>query len=103
MLDSLPDLPLTGVGIGSVLTAVAYAILTGRLVPRATLKDVRDDRDARLAEIGKEADHWRAACEAQTEINRVYSEQIRDLVAVARTTNDLIRSIPGPVSKGPPG
>jgi hypothetical protein len=74
-----------GVLLG-VLWAVGWMVFKGHLVPstlvtRATLDDVRADRDARLAEAQKDADEWRALyvreCEAHELTRRAHAEEIR--------------------------
>lgn len=98
--DVVAGLPVGGIGIGGVLSAVGYAILSGRLVPRRAVADVREDRDARLAEIRREAEDWKAAWTAQAEVNRVYADQVRELIELGRATNEMIRTLPGPVERG---
>lgn len=64
MLDGIP-LDLGDLGATGILAAVVFMILTGRLVPRKVLEDVRADRDARLAE----AAYWHTAF--QTSQNQI--------------------------------
>jgi hypothetical protein len=91
-------LPIAG-GVSSLLlVAVVWAIFTGRILPRSTLEDVRADRDARLAEIRKEADDWRSAWQVLQETNRVLADQVSELSELGRTTNQLIQALPGPPS-----
>lgn len=45
MLDTLAGLPLGDLGFGGLLTVVVLLILAGRLVPRQSLVDARQDRD----------------------------------------------------------
>jgi hypothetical protein len=90
-------LPLAGGISTAILAAVVWAIFTGRLTPRSTVEDVRSDRDARLTEIRREADDWRSAWQASQETNRILADQVRELLELGRTTNQLIKALPGPV------
>lgn len=74
-----------GVLLG-VLWLVGHMVFKGHLVPstlvtRATLDDVRADRDARVAEAQKDADEWQALyvreCEAHELTRRAHAEEIR--------------------------
>lgn len=58
-----------------LLAAFVRAILTGRLVPRSTYDDVRQDRDT-----------WRKAAEMR-------EEQVQELLATAQLTNQLLTSL----------
>jgi hypothetical protein len=90
--------------LGSVglLSAFVYAILTGRIVPRSTVNDVRADRDARLAEVRRESDDWRSAWQASQETNKVLADQNKELLELSRTTHQLIKALPGrPIAKEP--
>lgn len=85
--------------MGGLLAAFIWAVLTGRLVPRSTLEDVRADRDARLAELRKETDDVWTALRASQDTIRVLSDQIDELSEVGRTTHQLIQALPGPLAR----
>lgn len=113
LLAIVEKLPLAGggtVGILSValsavigiLSVVVRMILTGRLVPRATLDDVRADRDARLAEAHKETDDWRAVVELTQRESDVRAAQVTELLELGRTTNTFIKALPGPAASKEP-
>lgn len=57
----------------SILAAGVWLVLTGRLVPRSQLDDVRADRDKAVARADAETARWRSAYE--------YSEQARRIDA----------------------
>lgn len=80
-------------GAFGVLILVVLAIVTGRLVPRRSLEDVRADRDARLADEKARGDEWRAAAQAQDARNDVLTRQVEQLLETARTTNALIEGL----------
>lgn len=78
----LEHLPITVIGPGALLTLVVLLILTGKLIPRRTYDDMRDDRD-----------HWRTA-QALSEAARLEAAgQVKELLEHARTTDAFIRSI----------
>lgn len=78
---------LADIGAGAILAVGLWLIMTGRLVPRATLDDVRADRDSRLAEIRAETDAWRTAAETSL-------RQVTELMEQGRTTVALLEAIP---------
>jgi hypothetical protein len=80
-------------GAVGVLLLVVLAIITGRLVPRSVVEDVRADRDSRLADEKHRGDEWRAAAQAQEARNDVQAAQIQQLLESARTTNSLIEGL----------
>lgn len=96
LLSIVEKLPLAGGGAVGILSVVIYMILTGRLVPRSTLDDVRADRDARLAEAHKETDDWRAVVELTQRESVVRAAQVTELLELGRTTNSFIKALPGP-------
>lgn len=92
-LFGLPVELITQGGAVGLLALVIVAILLGRLVPRRSLEDVREDRDARLAASEKRGDEWRAAALIQDERNDVLAQQITQLLDSNRTTNALIEGM----------
>jgi hypothetical protein len=99
-LFGIPGTIIVQGGAVTVLLVVVLAIVTGRLVPRKVLIDVRKDRDARLKErdalvLAERArgDEWRAAAQAQDARNDVQSQQIQQLMEIGRTTNALIEGL----------
>lgn len=89
-LLGVPGAVIAQGGAIGVLTLVIIAIVSGRLVPRKVLEDVRADRDARLAAEKARGDEWRAAALAQDERNDVQARQLSELLDTTRTTNALI-------------
>ena len=80
-------------GAVAILAAFVYAILGGRLVPRSVLQDVRTDRETRVAEKAKESADWRAAYVASEDARQVLAAQVDELMVLARTTDQFIRSL----------
>ncbi|MCP9211519.1 hypothetical protein [Streptomyces cucumeris] len=61
-------------GAAAIVVVVVLMVLTGRLVPRSTLQDMREERDT-----------WRAA-HSESEVGRAADrEQIRELLELSRT------------------
>lgn len=92
-LFGIPGAVLIQGGAVGVLILVVLAIITGRLVPRRSVDDVRADRDARLAEARARGDEWRAAAQTQDARNDLLSEQVAQLLDATRTTNALIEGL----------
>lgn len=92
-LFGIPGSVIVQGGAVAVLTLVVLAIITGRLIPRRSLDDVRADRDARIAEERARGDEWRAAAQAQDARNDLLSQQVAQLLDTARTTNALIEGL----------
>ncbi|MCP9205488.1 hypothetical protein [Streptomyces cucumeris] len=68
-----------------LITIVVLMVLTGRLVPRSTLQDMREERDT-----------WRAA-HSESEAGRAADrEQIRELLELSRTAGHVLTSLPQP-------
>lgn len=71
--------------LATLMGAVMWAILTGRLVPRRTLLDVIDERNA-----------WRAAYRESEAARREDREQVRELLEVAHVADHVLTSLPHP-------
>ena len=69
-------------GAAALLAFAVWLILTGRIVPRAVLKDSQAERD-------KWESAWRTSQDTVTEL----SQQVTALVEVGKTTEALLRSI----------
>ena len=76
MLDGIPLADLTA---PTLLGIAVLLLLIGRIVPRSSLMDKRD-----------EADRWRQAYEAEREARATSDSQTAELLEVSRTTHDLI-------------
>jgi hypothetical protein len=94
-LAVVAKLPIAGGAASLIVIAFIHAILSGRLVPRSALEDVRADRDARLAERQKESDDWRSAWEVTQTANGILAAQVSELLELSRTTNQFIQALPG--------
>lgn len=81
-------------GAAAIVVVIVMLILSGRLVPRSTLRDLRADRDARLAEVTAERDTWRAAHAASEKARHRQQGQVGELLELSRTAEHLLRSLP---------
>lgn len=80
----IDGLPISGVGVGSLVILAILMIYTGRLVPKRHLDDARRD-NAKLQETNA------VLLEAVIEIKA----SLRDIVELARTTDHIVREIQG--------
>lgn len=77
-----PSLGATG-----LLAAVVIMILTGRLLPRASV-------DQRIADKDRQIETWRAAYEQAQAVQERQREHISALLEATRTTTQVIRALP---------
>ena len=99
-LLGIPGAVLVQGGAAGALAFVVLAIVTGRLVPRRVVEDVRADRDARLADRDTamaaekaRGDEWRAASLAQDARNDLLTQHVEQLLESSRTTNALLEGM----------
>lgn len=85
MFDAIPPALFNGIGVVTVVLLVGWMIFTGRLVPRRTHDDIMHDRD-----------EWRVAHRISEATRADLAKQVGELLEHARTTEALIRSLPGP-------
>ena len=72
------------------------SILRGRLVPATTVDRITEQWEARLAESHERELAWRSAYERTEEARSVNGSQLGELMALARTTEALLRALPEP-------
>ena len=89
-------LPEFQISAGVLLSLVVVLVLTGRLVPRRQMEDLREDRDARLAAADRQVETWKAAYEAAVQSRKTAEEHVTQLMEAARAAQDLIRALPVP-------
>lgn len=70
-------------GPGGLLTLVVLLVLSGKLVPRSTLRDTQRERD-----------QWRVAAEKDGETLGQVLSISKELLDLSRTNNHLIESLP---------
>lgn len=79
-----------------VVGAGLYGLLRGRLVPAVTLDILEAQWQARLAESHQREQDWKTAYERAEEARAVSTQQLGELMVLARTTEALLRSLPSP-------
>lgn len=77
-----PSLGATG-----LLAVVVVMVLTGRLVPKSTLEDLRADKD-------KQIDTWRTAYERALQVQDEQRQHVTTLLDANRTTTHVIQALP---------
>jgi hypothetical protein len=93
-------------GAIAVVMTIVVLILRGHLVPASVVREIRADRDARIAEISAERDTWRTACQERTESLYLTQGQVGELLELSRTANHVLASLPRAleeVASGPKG
>jgi hypothetical protein len=84
------------ISLGSITILFVYGLLTGRIVPRSVLDDVRTDRDSRLEAKEKVSQEWRQAYLNEHERGLVQDKQVVELLEHSRTTVRLLQAFPLP-------
>jgi len=82
--------------LAGIVSAGLYGLLRGRLVPAVTLQTLDAQWQARLAESHQREQDWKTAYERAEEARAVTSQQLGELMILARTTEALLRSLPPP-------
>lgn len=81
MFEGIPLVGLTAPGLVGIAVVL---LLTGRIVPRATLRDK-----------AQEATEWRLAFEKEREIRLASDAQTVELLEVVKTTNRIVTALFG--------
>jgi hypothetical protein len=93
------ELPETSVQWGvtgvllSIVVAVVYALLRGKLVPRSVLEDVRRDRDDRLKEQLEVIASWKDTVRTRDEIIEEIIPAMREILDLSKTNMALISAL----------
>lgn len=82
MLDPLSALPVTSWGAGGLLALCVLLILTGRLVPRQQMLDLREDRDK-----------WKATADDLLAAHHELGMSVEKLLTLAETTHHALTEI----------
>lgn len=86
MVDGIPVSALGPIGVIVLAAMLPYLQLArGKLVPRASLEDEREDTK-----------HWRDAHNLSEQARLTSAAQVDELLEHARTTDAFIRSLPRP-------
>lgn len=91
--DFIQGLSAGDIGFAGLLSLAIFLILTGRLVPRTTVDDMRADYASRLKEKQSEAEDWKEAYKLESAVGVEQGKQIGELLEFARTTDHMIRAI----------
>lgn len=75
------------IGSAGLLAVVVIMVLTGRLVPRSVVEDLRADKDAQI-------ETWKTAYERAVSAQDVQRDHIRTLLEASRTTTHVIQALP---------
>lgn len=84
MTDLLSPSAVQGGSVG-LLALVVLMVLRGLLVPRSTLKDMREERDT-----------WRSAYQESEASRRKDQAHVGELLELSRTAIPLLRALPTP-------
>ena len=84
----LSGLPIGDIGAGGLLALVVILLMTGRLVPKARVDEVRSDKDAVIL------DNKGTISALRHELREVL-DQNTSLLRGARTTLHVVESLPG--------
>jgi len=78
----IDNIPIAGLTPAALLLFEVLMVLTGRLVPRSTLEDKK-----------VEANQWRRAYEAERDARTVSDAQTRELLEVAKTSQQFLAGV----------
>jgi hypothetical protein len=88
------DVLIPGASVISVLASFVWLVLSGRLVPAAALKDVREDRDKSVAAANAETVRWRRAYEFSEQARRLDAEHTGQLLEFGHITTRVVAALP---------
>ena len=73
------EIPLVGLSAPALLGITVLLLLTGRIVPRSTLRDK-----------AREAEKWRIAYETERQARSLSNSQTIELLEVTKLTNSIV-------------
>lgn len=76
-----------------LLALAVLLVFLGWLVPKSIVAEIRRDRDARLAEARDEINDWKTAYHTADEARGLQAQQLGELLELAKTTDQFIRSL----------
>lgn len=88
-------------GAVGVLVWVFRSVITGKLVARSVLEDVRKDRDERVQDAVNTATIWHQALLVSEQARQVSAGQVNQLLETGRIAEALLRSLPHPHDREP--
>lgn len=86
-------LPWGDLGLAGLVMLGIALILTGRLVPRSTVNEMRQERDLRLEDM-------RAAYLAEVETRKINETQVGELLENSRTTLQVLQALRDRIGSG---
>lgn len=91
---------LANTGLAGIVSATVYMLLSGRLVPRSTVEDVRADRDARLIEVGHQFERlkeinaiWEQTSKTNEDARRILEDHLGKVIAEKQQQADALRDL----------
>lgn len=81
---------------------VVWGFISGRIRSAIAVKEIREDRDARLADKDRQIEIWREALRTREEAHGLQDAANREQLEVSRMTLELVRAIRADAA-GPPG
>ena len=91
--DLVGAIPIGDVSVFGILALAIMLILTGRLVPRSTVDQIREDRDRALKLSEARGDEWKETAEAWQSTVQELTGQVGELLEHARTSNHVLKAI----------
>lgn len=80
-------------GAAALLVWVFRRVISGELVARSVLDDVRKDRDERVADAQETSQLWQAAHIKSEETRSVLTAQVNQLLETGRISEALLRAL----------
>lgn len=101
MSFAMGGLSVSDVSTAGTLLLAVVLVLSGWLVPRKVVKDLRDDRDSRLLEARNETANWQKAYQASDAARELQAQQLGQLLELAKTTDQFIRTLQRAATRSP--
>lgn len=92
-MQLLSQLPIGGIGLGSLVTLVLVLIFKGELVPKSTLEARRADWDAVIEAKNQDIEMLKEAYTMSEKARQINAESDKELLELGRTTVHLLESI----------
>ena len=93
MLDGIPAGFLNDASGVVFILIIGFMVLTGRLRSDRNVQEIRDDRDARITQLIDEISTWREAWHTSEEARGELQSSVETLLELARTTEDILKSL----------
>jgi hypothetical protein len=90
MSEWLAGVTVENLTTSSLLALGVLMLMLGILRPRSAIVEIREDRDARLADKDRQIESWQEAHRLQVEASNKKDEALREALEVARAANDAL-------------